>query len=276
MDNQFCKSCGQANFPNASVCSKCGQALSPAENRPFNQPNQQQQNFGGQNQAPKSAAAPKKSNTKFWVIGGIAVFLVLAIGVIGIAAVGGLLYFNSQPGDEVAYDDPGPDKSPVSDDDTDTDSDKPLDDIDFPSSDDTNFGGDNGSPASESTLVEFFKQKKSRVGSFGLDNVKTVASDGSFPNKSSGVVANYSSGSTNITHQVFVYESNDLGRTDFTTYKQVLKKVGAKFRTQKKDQVIFTRKGIVVLGFLNPQGGIHVISSKSGSDIITYYNAYFK
>ena len=274
MDNQFCKSCGQANVPGSTVCTKCGQALSTAGNNPINQPNQAP-NPGAQNQAPQSAA-PKKSSKKFWIIGGIAAFLLLSAGLIVVAAVGGVLYFNSQSKDDVVYDYPKPDQTPKkADDDDGGDSDNPLDDINFPTSGDTDFGGggNNGS-VTDSVLVNFFETKKTRVGSYKLDNAKRMGGKGAFPGKAAGASARYVSGSKTIVHEISVYSNKDNARRDFDSFKKRERR-GAKVRSNKRDQIIFAKGKLVYLAFLNPQGGIHVISSRRGPDIITYYKSYF-
>jgi len=274
VDNQFCKSCGQANFPGSTVCTKCGQALSPAGGNPFNQPNQAP-NPGAQNQAPQPAA-PKKSSKKFWIIGGIAAFLLLSLGGILIAAVGGFLYFNSQK-DEVVYDYPKPDQTPTptKDDDDTSDSDNPLDDIDFPSSGDTDFGGGSNGSVSDSVLVKFFKEKKPRVGSYRLQSTQTMDGKGFFRGKTAGAMARYTSGSKSIVHEISVYSNKDNARRDFDRFKASVKSTGGKIRSNRKDQIIYAQGKLVYLGFINPQGGIHVISSRRGPDIITYYKAYF-
>ena len=226
----------------------------------------------------------------YWIIGGVAVVLVLAVGAILLAAVGIFIYTNS--GNEVASDDTNVERK--SDDgkddqnDRDTgpdnprdnrtsDSDNPLDDISFPSGKDVDFGDSGGaSTVTNASLLKFFLQKKSKVGRFSL--VKATTSDDKtvFPNRDAGIQAEYKNGRIKLTHRVAIYRSLDAARGDIATYRRGIRQAGARIRSSKEDQVIFTLKGLVYLAFYNPQGGLHEISSRNGNNIVRYYNSYFK
>ena len=292
MQNQFCKNCGQANFPNATTCTKCGQALAqPGTDRAAHQSEPPPTMMGDAPFSPQQQNPPeKKSKMMYWIIGGVAVFLVLAVGAVLLAAVGIFIYTNSGS-DEVASndtnverksDDPkdyGNDRDTGPDDSRDTrtgDSDNPLDDISFPSGKDVDFGDDTASTVTNASLLKFFLQKKSKVGRFNL--VKATTSDDKtvFPNRDAGIQAEYKSGRVKITHRVAIYRSLDAARGDIATYRRGIRQAGARIRSSKEDQVIFTLKGLVYLAFYNPQGGLHEISSRNGNSIVRYYNSYFK
>ncbi len=256
MNNQFCKQCGQANFPNAATCSKCGNALTGQANQnPFNAPQQEPPKTMMPNfQANNYPKPEKKSNTMFWVIGGVAVFLILAIGVVGIAAVGGFLYFNSSK-TEVVKDDPPP---------------KPRDDRndDKPDSNDT-------SVLTDSQLEDFIKNTRSRVGRYKLDNVKPFKGS-DFGGRNAGVTALYVNGSRRVVHSIAMFSSYDDASRDFNRYKRAIRSTkGYRVRSSQKDRIIFSYKGSVFLAFCNNAGGCHELISKNGNHILDYYDSYF-
>ncbi len=279
MENQFCSKCGQANLPNSGACSKCGQ---PLFSQAANNPNIQ----GGQ--PPQSG----KGNSKmYWIIGGIAAFLLVGVGIVLLAAVGLIFYASSN--DQTARDENQIERSESDsksddddtksaddsreDDDSDDsgDSEKPMDDVTFPSGKDVDFGDEASNDVDDASLLKFFFEKKSEVGPFKLIKAKTSTDRAYFPNRLAGIQAEYRSGSTNITHRAAIYKTIDDARDDIEVYKQEVKNSGAQIRSSKEDQIIYSRIGLVYLAFYNPQGGLHEISSKNGNDIIKYYNSYF-
>ncbi len=293
MQNQFCRKCGQVNFPNASTCTKCGNPLSQTSNNPYGtseeppptmMANQQYSN------SPSPPASEKKSKTKFFVIGGIVVVLLLFIGILGIAGVGALLYFSSQ--DEVASADNSDKKTDdetkgESDSESDGDStddtktggdDNPLSDIKFPptSGSDENIGDSSGNAkVSNAQLMDFFLKEKSTVGKYTLKNVKTTDSRDNFPNRTAGVTAEFYKGSTKVTHDVALYDSMSSIKDDFNDHKNGARRGGGKIQTSKDTSIIYIKGSLVYLAFYNPQGGFHVMSSRNGKDILEYHNAYF-
>ena len=98
---------------------------------------------------------------------------------------------------------------------------------------------------------------------------------GFFRGKTAGAMARYSSGSKSIVHEISVYSDKDKARRDFNRFKSSVKSTGGKIRSNRKDQIVYAQGKLVYLGFINPQGGIHVISSRRGPDIIKYYKSYF-
>jgi hypothetical protein len=289
MHNQFCKRCGQANFPNATACTKCGNPLMSASNNPFGSGGEPPPTMmGGGQQFSSPSPEHGKSKTKFFVIGAIAVVLVLFIGLIGIAGVGALVYYSNQ--DEVVRDDSGRDKpaddapSDTTDSPNSSGDDNPLSDIKFPSTDDsgTSSGGDNSGGDSsgsgkvtDAQLLSFFLQEKSTVGKYQLKNVKTTDSRDNYPNRTAGATAEYEKGSTKVTHEVALYESTGSLKEDFDDYASKAKSGGGKVQTSKETSIIYIKGSLVYLAFYNPQGGFHVMSSNDGKDILEYHNAYF-
>ncbi|MCB1024009.1 MAG: hypothetical protein KDB79_06460 [Acidobacteria bacterium] len=275
MDNQFCKRCGQANFPDAKVCTKCGQGLLGTGGGSF-----------PQSAAATASKAPKRNNKIYWIAGGIAAFLLLTVGVIILAAVGMFLYTSGSP--EVSRDDAPPVErrsDDVSETDKKTDSDEkedppesenPMGDVTFPSGKDVDFGEEARSELNDQTLLSFFLDKKSKVGAFTLVEAKTSSDKTIFPNRAAGLQAEYKNGTKRLVHRVAVYKSLSDAKGDIETYKSGLANSGARIRDKKQDQVIFDRAGLVYLAFYNPQGALHEISSKNGNDILKYYNSYFK
>jgi len=270
MENQFCKKCGQANFPNATSCSKCGQVL----NAP---------SFGSDTPrgfSSEQKPAQKKSNTKYWIIGGIlAVFLIIAVFGI-IAGAGLLVYLNSS--NEVTRDYPAPESSPTKDRRDDStpvppkksDSDNPLDDVTFPTGNDVTFGDETSTTMNDKILLNFFLKQKKVVGRFKLVNVKTSTSREFFPNRSAGVQAEYKNGRKRLLHRVAIYKSIGDARSDIATYKRNVKNSGARIRSSTQTRLIFVLKGFVYLAFYTPQGGLHEMSARNGNDITQYFNAY--
>ncbi|NNE99150.1 MAG: hypothetical protein HKN25_09045, partial [Pyrinomonadaceae bacterium] len=111
---------------------------------------------------------------------------------------------------------------------------------------------------------------------YRLRTARAMEGGGFFPGKAAGARGVYLSGSKSIVHEISVYRSKDTAKSDFASFKRRVRRDGGKIRSNKSEQIIFSMKKLVYLGFLNPQGGIHLISSRNGNDIITYYNAYFK
>lgn len=285
MDNQFCNRCGQANFPDANVCTKCGQALSRSSGSPFSQ-----------NAAPKGAVSQPnpghtpvstKSNKKLYlIIGGVIAVLLVSAGAIILLAVGMLIYTSSDT--EVTRDDTTVAKESDSDTDKNSEtkkdnddssdsknSDNPLDDVTFPSGKDVEFGEEAKNEITDQSLLSFFLDKKSKVGAFTLVEAKTSSDKTIFPNRTAGLQAEYKSGSKTIIHRVAIYKSLNDAKDDIDTYKKGLQNSGAKVRSSKEDQVIFDRAGAVYLAFYNTQGALHEISSRDGKDVLAYYNSYF-
>ena len=289
MHNQFCKRCGQANFPNVTVCTKCGNSLMSASNNPFGSGEEPPPTMmGGGQQFSASPPVPKKSNAKLFIFGAIAVILVLFIGLFAIAGVGALFYFSGQK--EVVRDDSGRDKpaDDASNDSTDSPKtggdDNPLSDIKVPSTDDSgsspgsdNSGGDSSGSGkvTDAQLLNFFLQEKPTVGKYQLKNVKTTDSRDNYPNRTAGATAEYEKGSTKVTHEVALYESTSTLKEDFDDYASKAKSGGGKVQTSKETSIIYIKGSLVYLAFYNPQGGFHVMSSGDGKDILEYHNAYF-
>ena len=300
MDNKFCKNCGQANFPNANVCTKCGNAFEQNQGNQFGSSQEPPPTVmaGNQFQVPIQSNQPnnqsnnapppkKKSNTKYFVFGGIAVVLLLFIGIIGIAGIAGVMYYTTQQDSEVvrdypAEDDSGKDNDSKKDskdsDKTDDDDDNPLSDIEFPSTGGNDDGLDktkNNGKISNQILISYFKTQKQKVGSFSLNSVLEDEDNRNFPGNIAGVRAKYSKGSTSLTHEFAAYDSmSDLG-DDFRDYKRKVKSSGGKVKTDKPTTLIYIKGPLVYLAFYNPQGGFHIISSRLGKDILTYHDDYF-
>jgi hypothetical protein len=73
MNTKICKSCGQTNFMEAAVCSKC------------------RQNFE------QTAAGQKAGNTKlYWILGGVGAIVVIG-GLLIVAVAAGLYFYKSSP-----------------------------------------------------------------------------------------------------------------------------------------------------------------------------------
>lgn len=278
MQNQFCKKCGQANFPNERNCSKCGQPLGVGADA-----------FGSGYPPPTKMPGQipprveKKSKTIYWIVGGLAAAMVIFVGLAVIVAAGIFLYTTT--GDEVTHEYPATEKdSPDressderdSDPPTKSDSDNPLDDITFPSGKDVTFGDETNTTMNDKILLNFFLQKKAVIGRFRLVEVKTTTDRNIFPNRSAGVQAEYKNGRKRIYHRVAIYRSLQDARNDIETYKRNVKNSGARIRSSKEDQLIFVLKGLVFLAFYNQQGGLHEISSRNGNDILRYHKNYFK
>jgi hypothetical protein len=276
MQNQFCKNCGQANFPNATTCTKCGNSLSQIVNNQFSSSNQ-------------PPVKEKKSNKMFWIIGIVAVLLIFFVGLIGIAGIGGYLYFSNQ--DEVVRDYPKTDKDETPKDETDKgdkgdkgdnsgdDDGSPLSDIKFPATTGDDGMGDSQSGGNakitNAQLLAFFSQQKATVGSFRLDKVSTIDGTATFPSRIAGVEAKYSSGSKKITHNFAAYDSNTSLKEDFELYRQFAKKSGGKITNSTETSIIYIKGSLVYFAFYNPQGGFHEMSSRVGKDILKYHNDYF-
>ena len=270
MQNQFCKKCGQANFPNATSCSKCGHLIEVSSGVP--------QGFSAKRTAPE-----KKSNTKYWIIGGVlTVFLV--VGVLGILVVGGFLVYLSSS-DQITRENPVPESSTPTTDRTDDrrdaptpttsrNSDNPLDDVTFPTGKDVTFGDETKTTMNDKVLLNFFLQRKKVVGRFKLFEVKTSTSREFFPNRSAGVQAEYRSGRKRLFHRVAIYKSVENARSDILAYKRNVKSSGAKIRSSTQTRLVFVLKGVVYLAFYNAQGGLHEMSSRNGNDISKYFAAY--
>ncbi len=292
MDNQFCKNCGQVNFPNSVTCTKCGQPLAQSKGAQFGQPGPPPTMDAAPPMGSNMPTPEKKSKKMYWIVGALLLFLVFSVGAILLVAVGLMFYAGSQS-DDVASDDQKverKDKESKTDeddkeitaedvDDKSSNSKNPMDDISFPSGKDVDFGDDsanNSGDINDETLLKFFMDKKSQVGKFKLIEAKTSSDRTIFPGRVAGVQAEYASGSTRIMHRVAVYKSVESAREDIDSYKEAVRVLKAKIRTSKEDQLIYTLKGIVYLAFYNPQGGLHEISSRNGNDILKYYNSYFE
>ncbi|MEZ5344172.1 MAG: zinc ribbon domain-containing protein [Pyrinomonadaceae bacterium] len=290
MDNKFCSRCGQANFPDANICTKCGNALSSGAEPQFSQ-NPSARAAGGGSAGSMSETSAKSNKKLYIIVGGILAVLVISIGAIILLAVGMLLYTNSQS--EVVRNDTPAERKTESDTDEKTDSqdaedddsgddsesgdsDNPLDDVTFPSGKDVEFGEETKSEINDASLLSFFLSKKSKVGAFSLVDAKTSSDKTIFPNRSAGLQAEYKSGSKKVIHRVAVYRSLNDAKGDIDTYKRALQNSGAKVRSSKEDQVIFDRAGAVYLAFYNTQGALHEISARDGKDVLAYYNSYFE
>ncbi len=285
MDNKFCNKCGQANLPNSTSCTKCGQPLGQTGGAQFAQATPPSTIPG------KPPAPVKKSKTMYWVIGGLALLLVLALGLVLVAAVGIFVYQNNQS-DEVVRDDQDiqrkdrdsedDEDSDLTEDDSDDtktkDSDNPMDDISFPDGKDVDFGDDSSgnSDIDNAALVRFFKDKKPKVGIFKLAKVVTSDDRSIFAKRLAGAEATYKSGRKVVIHRLAIYRSLDDAKGDVAAYKAAVRKIGGKIRSSKADQIIYAHKGLVYLAFYNPQGGLHELSSRNGDDILKYYKSYFK
>ncbi len=265
MHNQFCKNCGQANFPEANACTKCGNALNP--------------NLVANQQFAKTPTPKKKSNKKIWIAAIVGVLLLSVVGLIGIAAVGGLLYFSSKK--QVVREYPVPIKTPKKDisgdDDGGKDDDSPLSNIKFPPS-----GGDDDleretgdGKITDEVLLSYFKNLKPKVGRYRLKDVVAITGTSKFPNRNAGATARYTSGSKRVTHEVGLYKSINDTEDDFGTYKRAVKRRGGRIKTSKKTSIIYIKGRLVYLAFYNTQGGFHIMSSRNGKDILKYHNDYF-
>jgi len=293
MQNQFCKRCGQANFPNASVCTKCGTPLSQASN-PYggaDEPPPTMMAGGGQMFSnPTPPKKEKKSNTKYFIIGGIALVLVLFIGLIGIAGIGAWVYFSNKdevvrknPDDNKPLDDSGNKQGDdkTGDDKTGSDSktdDDSMTDIKFPptgANDDELADNTGGGKITNAQLLDFFLKEKSVVGKYQLKKVETTDSRDKYPNRIAGATAQYTKGSTALTHEVAIYDSIDTLKDDFDDYRNAAKSGGGKLEMNNETTIIYIKGSLVYLAFYNPQGGFHVMSSRRGKDIQEYHNAYF-
>ncbi len=288
MDNQFCSRCGQANFPDANACTKCGNALGRTSANPFSQgsaPN----GIANQPITGAAASAPKSNKKLYLIVGGIVAVLVVSVGAILLIAVGMLVYTNSEaerPPDDTTVakktETDSSDRESKNDEDNDgdesdkSDSDNPLDDVKFPSGKDVDFGEEAKTEINDQGLLSFFLDKKSKVGGFTLVEAKTSSDKTIFPNRTAGLQAEYKSGSKKVIHRVAIYRSLSDAKDDIDTYKKGLQNSGAKVRSSKEDQVIFDRAGAVYLAFYNTQGALHEISSQDGKDVLTYYNSYFE
>lgn len=285
MQNQFCKNCGQANLPNSSTCTKCGNPLNKGTNNPF----------GANNVASSTPPPKKKSNMIFWVAGIVVVLLVLFVGLVGIAGIGGYFYFTSQekvereyPGRDPKQDDDKPtkdDDEPKKDDTKDDDSkgnddDSPLSDIKFPSTEgsDDDLGETTktgGGKVTDAQLVAFFLTQKPKVGRYTVKNATTLGGGGNSPNRMAGAKAEYRSGSKKVFHEIALYDSKPSLADDFAAYKRKARSGGGRVQTTKATSIIYIKGRLVYLAFYNPQGGFHIMSSRNGKDILAYHNAYF-
>lgn len=284
MDNQFCKNCGQANFPNAATCTKCGNALSSIAGSQFGASNEPPPTMVANQQIPQVSApkAEKKSNKMYWVIGIVAVLLIFFVGLIGIAGIGTFLYLNNQevardyPNDKPQKDDPTADTK----DETLAEDDDSLSDIKFPPTDSSDGGMNDeqntgNEKVTDAALIGFFTTQKSNVGKFKLQNVTATDDSSIFPNRIAGVVAKYASGSKRLTHNFAAYSSNSSLKDDFDEYKRKAKSSGGKVTNSTATSVIYIKGSLVYFAFYNPQGGLHEMSSRVGKDILKYHNDYF-
>ncbi len=289
MNNQFCKKCGHANFPNSNNCTKCGNALDHVANNPFGSSEEPPPTVmaGQQFSIPTSPKTEKKSNKTFWIVGIVAVLLVLFVGILGIAGIGGYLYYSSQEDfvvredsnkDSKNDDNKGQDDS--KNDDSKSDDDSALSDIKFPagtgSDKDMSGGKSTGTEnVTDAQLLDFFLKQKPTVGKYTLKTVKTSDNKDNFPNRTAGATAEYKKGSKIVIHEVALYGSTSSLKEDFEAYKQKAKSGGGKIETSKETSIIYIKGSSVYLAFYNPQGGFHVMSSRNGNDILEYHNAYF-
>ena len=283
MQNKFCKNCGQANFPDAGTCTKCGKSLEQNTGNQFQVPVQQ-------DQPANQPQPPKKSNTKYFVIGALAIVLLLFIGIVAIAGIAGAIYYSTSQEDKVVREYPDKNTADKSDDakkgnddinsgkSEDEDDDNPLSDIKFPPTGTSDDGIDqtkkNGK-ISNKILIGYFENQKQKVGSFSLKNVREDEDNRNFPNNTAGVRARYAKGSTSLTHEFAAYTSMADLRGDFADYKRTVKNAGSKVKTEKPTTIIYIKGPLVYLAFYNPQGGFHIISSRLGKDILSYHDAYF-
>ncbi|MGI8669717.1 MAG: hypothetical protein ACR2J3_07695 [Aridibacter sp.] len=255
MQNQFCKKCGQANFPNVSVCSKCGTSLANQTNQnPFNASNEPPPTM----ENPQFSNTPKlekKSNKMYWIIGGVTAVLVLFLGIAFIAGLGIYLYTNSSTDTEVANTSPK---------DNTNDEDKPINE-------------DNGKSdeMTDGKLEDYIKNDRRTVGSYTLDNVKAFNGD-DFSGRIAGVTALYINGSKRVVHSIAMFKTYAEASDDFSKYKRNIRNLkGSQVRSSEKDRVIFAHKGSIFLTFCNEAGGCHELISSDGKTILEYYDSYF-
>lgn len=260
MHNQFCKNCGQANFPDANNCTKCGNPLAPTA--------------AVDQQASKPNPVAEKSNKKYWIAGIVGVLLLSFLGLIGIGAIGAIFYFSTK--DEVVREYPAPEKKPAEDEPLEDD-DSPLSDIKFPPT-----GGSDelkketgNSKLTDEVLISFFKNLKPKVGKYRLRDVVAIKGTSKFPSRNAGATARYRSGSKRVTHEVGLYEAIGDAKDDFASYKRFVKRTGGKIKTNKKTSIVYIKGPLVYLAFYNQQGGFHIMSSRNGKDILKYHNDYF-
>jgi hypothetical protein len=272
-------------MPNAGVCTKCGNALNQISN--VKSGGSAEEEYPPTMMSPqfmKDQTAPgKKGNKKiFLIVGIVVVLLVVFTGLLGIAAIGGYVYFSNQPTVVRENTTPASKKDQPVDkdaDDKDVDDGSPLSDIKFPSN-----GGNDGVEIEKNTgneglsnakLIVFFSSEKSKVGRFLLSKVKTIDADYVFSERIAGVTANYKKGSTPLTHSFAAYQSNDLLKADFADYKKKVKNAGGRIAKSTATSIIYSKSGLIYFTFYNPQGGVHEFSSRRVEDIQEYHDSFF-
>lgn len=144
MDTKFCKNCGQANFPEAVKCAKCGGNLAG----------------GFETEGQSSSAATKSGDNKlYWILGGIGVVVLLG-GFFVVALAAGIYIYTGQ--DETAYEKPNtaPDSNAKTEEKppSEKDEDKP-----------TTVGR-----LENENLESFIRDKYQQVGAFKLQSVKDI------------------------------------------------------------------------------------------------------
>lgn len=221
-----------------------------------------------QNQLNNNPGVEKKGINKFWIIGGIAAFLILFFGFLAIVAgITGWYYF-SQPDTEFVetntnYSAPKDDKNSSIPKHNENDS-KPLAD------------NNNDSDVMSDTNLEYYMQNdRKTVGSYSLDNVQAFKGN-DFPARVAGVTAHYTKGTKKVVHSIAMFDNYKAAADDFNKYKKGIKSLkGSKVRSNEEDRIIFSYEGSVFLTFCNKAGGCHELNSKDGDTILDYYESYF-
>ncbi len=259
MNNKFCNVCGQANLPDSSTCSKCGNSIA---------------NLGGQQpiqatQVQRPATPPshpktkKKSNTIYWVLGIGSVFLVMFF-MLAIVAGAALMIYNTRTSEDI-----------VVTRDADSESKRSTSDKSEPSRDEVN----EDLPIAEvdnAQLEAFFRERRAKVGKYSLVSVRSSNDKTIFPNRNAGVEATYRSGTRKIVHRAAIYASNSAAKTDGENYREAIENLDAEIRINKSDRIVYVYRGLTYFAFDNKKGGLHEVSSKSGVDIVKYSAIFFK
>lgn len=266
MHNQFCKNCGQANFPDASRCSKCGSNLTGASAQAQTPP-PSPQSAPPNLKASGSPETSKKSSNKFLIIGGIAAVFILILGFIGvIAGIGGYFYLTSNGTDEPSVQNQTvPENSALPAVDLETNKEVSENEPDSPPS----------GTMTDAKLEGYMKNDRRTVGSYTLDNVKPFKGE-DFSGRIAGITALYTKGGKSVVHSIAMYGSYNEASDGFEKYKRGIGSMqGSQIRSNEADRIIFSHEGSVFLTFCNKAGGCHELISKDGNTILDYYNSYF-
>lgn len=259
MQNQFCNKCGQANFPNTSVCTKCGAGLvNRSGQNPLNASNEPPPAM----ENPQFSNTPKpegKSNKKFWVIGGVAAILVVFLGMIALIAGIAIWFSYSSSGSEIAN----------------TNTSRGLKNEANDAKSNDNDVDSKSDEMTDSRLEDYMKNDRKTVGKYTLDNVKAFKGD-DFSGRDAGITALYENGSKKVVHSIAMFKTYAEASDDFGRYKRNIRTLkGSQVRSSEKDRIIFAHKGSIFLTFCNPAGGCHELISSDGKTILDYYDSYF-